>query len=114
MAVDCLKNFGCAVNFTVKSLPNSSEFVPQTDENYLFDPTTTSAILAGFAFNQRVLVQGMHGTGKSTHIEQVASRLNWPLLRIKAKTDESMRLAYTGLRGELEHLKILCCTKNNL
>ncbi len=82
MVVDCLKNFGCSVNFTVKALPDSSDFVPQLDENYLFDPTTTSAILAGFVFNQRVLVQGMHGTGKSTHIEQVASRLNWPLLRI--------------------------------
>ena len=82
MVVDCLKNFGCSVDFIVNSLPDSSEFVPQIDENYLFDPTTTSAILAGFVFNQRVLVQGMHGTGKSTHIEQVASRLNWPLLRI--------------------------------
>jgi cobaltochelatase CobS len=52
------------------------------DENYLFDPKTTLAILAGFSFNQRVLIQGMHGTGKSTHIEQVAARLNWPCLRI--------------------------------
>ena len=82
MVVDCLKNFGCSVNFIVNSLSDYSDFVPQIDENYLFDPTTTSAILAGFVFNQRVLVQGMHGTGKSTHIEQVASRLNWPLLRI--------------------------------
>jgi len=82
MVVDCLKNFGCSINFKVEALSNSSTFIPQSDANYLFDPTTTSAILAGFAFNQRVLVQGMHGTGKSTHIEQVASRLNWPLLRI--------------------------------
>jgi cobaltochelatase CobS len=62
------------------STPN--EYVPDRDEAYRFDPDTTLAILAGFAYNRRVLVQGYHGTGKSTHIEQVASRLNWPCVRI--------------------------------
>ena len=52
------------------------------DDTYVFDPDTTLAILAGFAFNRRVMVQGYHGTGKSTHIEQVAARLNWPCIRI--------------------------------
>ena len=56
--------------------------VPPVDPDYLFDRNTTLAILAGFAFNRRVMVQGYHGTGKSTHIEQVAARLNWPLVRV--------------------------------
>jgi cobaltochelatase CobS len=59
-----------------------TEHVPEIDEAYRFDPETTLAILAGFAHNRRVLIQGYHGTGKSTHIEQVAARLNWPCLRI--------------------------------
>lgn len=80
--IDCKKTFGVACNFEVKGFAERSEFVPTLDENYLFDPKTTQAILAGFAFNSRVLIQGMHGTGKSTHIEQIASRLNWPCLRI--------------------------------
>jgi len=80
--IDAKKTFGIETNFEVKALADKSELIPQLDENYLFDAKTTSAILAGFAFNQRVLIQGMHGTGKSTHIEQVASRLNWPCLRI--------------------------------
>jgi cobaltochelatase CobS len=56
--------------------------VPQLDLDYLFDRNTTLAILAGFQFNRRVMIQGYHGTGKSTHIEQVAARLNWPLVRV--------------------------------
>jgi cobaltochelatase CobS len=56
--------------------------VPSIDEAYHFDPDTTLAILAGFAHNRRVMVQGLHGTGKSTHIEQIAARLNWPCVRI--------------------------------
>jgi cobaltochelatase CobS len=56
--------------------------VPDLDPSYVFDPDTTLAILAGFAFNRRVMVQGYHGTGKSTHIEQVAARLKWPCIRI--------------------------------
>lgn len=59
-----------------------TDYVPDIDHSYHFDPDTTRAILAGFAYNRRVMVQGFHGTGKSTHIEQVAARLNWPLMRI--------------------------------
>jgi cobaltochelatase CobS len=80
--IDTKKVFGVACDFEVKGFSEKSEFVPAIDESYLFDPKTTLAILAGFAFNSRVLIQGMHGTGKSTHIEQVAARLNWPCLRI--------------------------------
>ena len=58
------------------------EYVPLRDEAYRFDRDTTLAILAGFSFNRRVMIQGYHGTGKSTHIEQVAARLNWPCIRI--------------------------------
>ncbi|MBL4590035.1 MAG: AAA family ATPase [Alphaproteobacteria bacterium] len=64
--------------FTDDTNPN----IPKIDETYQFDPTTTKAILAGFSHNKRVMVQGYHGTGKSTHIEQVAARLNWPCVRI--------------------------------
>jgi len=80
--IDCKKIFGVAPEFDVHGFAETSEFVPQIDANYIFDPKTTIAILAGFAFNSRVLIQGMHGTGKSTHIEQVAARLNWPCVRI--------------------------------
>ena len=59
-----------------------TEYVPEVDPDYLFDKQTTLAILAGFAYNRRVIVTGYHGTGKSTHIEQVAARLNWPCVRI--------------------------------
>ena len=59
-----------------------SEYVPEIDKNYKFDRDTTLAIISGFAFNKRVLVQGYHGTGKSTHIEQIAARLNWPCIRV--------------------------------
>ncbi len=58
------------------------DYVPEIDEAYYFDPEVTQAILAGFMHNRRVLVQGFHGTGKSTHIEQVAARLNWPTVRV--------------------------------
>lgn len=58
------------------------ELVPEIDENYCFDTKTTEAIVAGFNYNKRVLIQGFHGTGKSTHIEQIAARLNWPCIRI--------------------------------
>lgn len=80
--IDCKKTFGFACDFEVKGFAEPSAYVPQLDANYVFDQGTTLAILAGFAFNQRVLIQGMHGTGKSTHIEQVAARLNWPCLRV--------------------------------
>lgn len=80
--VDPKKIFGFEVDFDIFAFEKPNEFTPKIDENYVFDPETTSAILAGFAFNQRVLIQGLHGTGKSTHIEQVAARLNWPCIRI--------------------------------
>lgn len=80
--VDSKKLFGFDVGFEITSFATKSEFVPQIDENYVFDYDTTIAILAGFMFNQRVLIQGLHGTGKSTHIEQIAARLNWPAIRV--------------------------------
>ena len=66
----------------VPAFSEGSEYVPDVDETYRFDEETTLAIIAGFAFNRRVLIQGYHGTGKSTHVEQVAARLNWPCIRI--------------------------------
>ncbi len=80
--IDCKKVFGIACDFEVEAFKEKSQYVPEIDRSYLFDQKTTLAILAGFVFNQRVLIQGMHGTGKSTHIEQVAARLNWPCLRV--------------------------------
>lgn len=80
--IDPKKTFGITCDFEIHAFKEKSQYVPTIDENYLFDPKTTLAILAGFTFNSRVLIQGMHGTGKSTHIEQVAARLNWPCLRI--------------------------------
>jgi cobaltochelatase CobS len=76
------KTFGINCNFEVSGFKTASDLVPTLDKNYLFDEKTSKAILAGFTYNQRVLIQGMHGTGKSTHIEQIASRLNWPCMRI--------------------------------
>ncbi|WP_404381016.1 cobaltochelatase subunit CobS [Caenispirillum salinarum] len=69
-------------DMTVPAFKEGNEYVPDLDPNYLFDRETTLAILAGFKFNRRVMVQGYHGTGKSTHIEQVAARLNWPCIRV--------------------------------
>jgi cobaltochelatase CobS len=66
----------------VPAFSQRTELVPDLDPTYVFDHDTTMAILAGFAFNRRVMVQGYHGTGKSTHIEQVAARLNWPCIRV--------------------------------
>ncbi|MDR3497677.1 MAG: cobaltochelatase subunit CobS [Parvibaculum sp.] len=74
--------FKIDVDMQVPAFSESNEYVPDFDPDYLFDRDTTLAILAGFAFNRRVMVQGYHGTGKSTHIEQVAARLNWPCIRI--------------------------------
>jgi len=76
------QTFGIDSDFQVPAFSQSSEHVPEVDESYRFDHATTLAILAGFAFGRRVLVQGYHGTGKSTHIEQVAARLNWPCVRV--------------------------------
>lgn len=74
--------FGFDSNMEVLAFSERSEHVPEVDDDYLFNKETTLAILAGFAFNRRVMVTGYHGTGKSTHIEQVAARLNWPCIRI--------------------------------
>ena len=80
--VDARKVFGVDVSMKVPAFSKPNEYVPDLDQAYRFDRETTLAILAGFAFNRRVMVQGYHGTGKSTHIEQVAARLNWPCIRI--------------------------------
>ena len=80
--VDARKVFGVDVTMKVPAFTKPNEYVPDLDPAYRFDRETTLAILAGFAFNRRVMVQGYHGTGKSTHIEQVAARLNWPCIRI--------------------------------
>ena len=74
--------FGIDLDLEIPAFSTSSEHVPPRDEAYRFDRDTTLAILAGFAYNRRVMVQGYHGTGKSTHIEQVAARLNWPCIRV--------------------------------
>ncbi|MFM8679474.1 MAG: AAA family ATPase, partial [Alphaproteobacteria bacterium] len=74
--------FGIDSDLEVPAFSKPSDHVPARDEAYRFDRETTLAILAGFAYNRRVLIQGYHGTGKSTHIEQVASRLNWPCIRV--------------------------------
>jgi cobaltochelatase CobS len=76
------RDFGIDSDMKVPAFSKRSEYVPESDASYRFDPDTTLAILAGFRHNRRVMVQGYHGTGKSTHIEQVAARLNWPLIRI--------------------------------
>ena len=74
--------FKIDADMKVPAFSQGNEYVPDLDTDYLFDRETTLAILAGFAFNRRVMIQGYHGTGKSTHIEQVAARLNWPCIRI--------------------------------
>src|SRR6185503_18027919 len=74
--------FGVDSDMEVPAFSEADERVPDLDPAYVFDPDTTMAICAGFSRNRRVMVQGYHGTGKSTHIEQVAARLNWPLSRI--------------------------------
>ena len=74
--------FGIDSDMEVPAFSQATEHVPDVDDAYLFDSDTTLAILAGFAHNRRVMIQGYHGTGKSTHIEQVAARLNWPCIRV--------------------------------
>ncbi len=76
------QTFGLDSDMQVPAFSERNDYVPEVDETYRFDRDTTLAILAGFAFNRRVMIQGYHGTGKSTHIEQVAARLNWPTIRI--------------------------------
>ena len=80
--VSAREAFGLDIDMQIPAFSESSEYVPNRDDAYLFDHDTTLAILAGFARNRRVMIQGYHGTGKSTHIEQVAARLNWPCIRV--------------------------------
>src|SRR5450755_1995680 len=82
MKVSVRQVFGLDVDLEVPAFSAPEEHVPDTDPDYIFDRDTTLAILAGFAHNRRVMIQGYHGTGKSTHIEQVAARLNWPCIRV--------------------------------
>ena len=76
------QTFGIESDMEIEAFSKRNDYVPEIDKNYIFDRDTTLAILSGFAFNKRVLIQGYHGTGKSTHIEQIAARLNWPCVRI--------------------------------
>jgi len=76
------KIFGIDTNMMVPAFSKKNDYVPDLDEDYVFNQDTTLAILAGFKHDRRVMIQGYHGTGKSTHIEQVSARLNWPCLRI--------------------------------
>ena len=76
------QTFGFESDMEIDAFSKKSEYVPEIDKNYKFDKDTTLAILSGFSFNKRCLISGYHGTGKSTHIEQVAARLNWPCIRV--------------------------------
>ena len=82
LEIDSNKVFGFKTNMKIFGFKEKTKFVPEIDTSYLFDEVTTKAILAGFCYNRRVMIQGYHGTGKSTHIEQVAARLNWPCVRV--------------------------------
>ncbi|HEY1153212.1 MAG TPA: AAA family ATPase, partial [Pseudolabrys sp.] len=82
MKVSVRQVFGIDSDLEVPAYSAASEHVPDTDPDYRFDKPTTLAVLAGFARNRRVMITGYHGTGKSTHIEQVAARLNWPMVRV--------------------------------
>ncbi len=82
ITVSAREVFNLDIDMDIPAFSSSSEYVPDRDDSYIFDHDTTLAILAGFAYNRRVMVQGYHGTGKSTHIEQIAARLNWPCIRV--------------------------------
>ncbi|HXR85950.1 MAG TPA: cobaltochelatase subunit CobS [Stellaceae bacterium] len=82
ITVSVRQTFGIDSDLQVPAFSTSNDYVPDIDDAYRFDRDTTLAILAGFAHNRRVMIQGYHGTGKSTHIEQVAARLNWPCIRV--------------------------------
>jgi len=82
ITVSVRQTFGIDSDMEVPAFSVADDHAPEVDESYRFDHDTTLAILAGFAHNRRVLIQGYHGTGKSTHIEQVAARLNWPCIRV--------------------------------
>ncbi len=82
MKISVRQVFGIESDLEVPAYSKADEYVPPLDADYLFDRDTTLAVLAGFARNRRVLISGYHGTGKSTHVEQIAARLNWPCVRV--------------------------------
>lgn len=82
ITINARKLFGIDSDMQVPAFSETDEHVPLVDETYRFDQDTTLAVLAGFSFNRRVMIQGYHGTGKTSHIEQVAARLNWPCVRV--------------------------------
>ena len=82
LEIDVRKTFDIDIDLKVMAFKEPNEYVPSIDESYKFDKNTTLAILAGFSHNRRVMIQGYHGSGKSTHIEQVAARLGWPCIRV--------------------------------
>ena len=82
ITVSVRQTFAIDSDMEVPAFSEGEEHVPDIDDAYQFDRDTTLAILAGFAHNRRVMIQGYHGTGKSTHIEQIAARLNWPCVRV--------------------------------
>ncbi len=82
ITISVQQTFGIDSELEIGAFSRTTPYVPHVDETYRFDRDTTLAILAGFAHNRRVMIQGYHGTGKSTHIEQVAARLNWPCVRV--------------------------------
>jgi cobaltochelatase CobS len=95
MMVSVRQLFGLDTDMQVPAFAQGEDHVPDLDPDYLFDRDTTLAILAGFAHNRRVMISGYHGTGKSTHIEQVAARLNWPCVRVNLDSHVS-RLDLVG------------------
>ena len=80
--VSVKQNFGLDSDMEVDAFSEKSDLVPDIDKDYIFDKETTMAILSGFLYNKKVIIHGYHGTGKSTHITQIAARLNWPCVRI--------------------------------
>lgn len=82
VTVSAKQTFGIDSDIQAPAFSKPNAYTPPVDESYRFNPETTKAILAGFTHNRRVMIQGYHGTGKSSHIEQVAARLNWPLVRV--------------------------------
>ena len=82
LEIDVRKTFDIDIDLKVMAFKEPNEYVPSIDESYKFDKNTTLAILAGFSHNRRVMIHGYHGSGKSTHIEQLAARLNWPCIRV--------------------------------
>jgi cobaltochelatase CobS len=104
--------FGIDLDLKVPAYSEPEEHVPDLDPDYIFDRETTLSILAGFARNRRVMVTGYHGTGKSTHIEQVAARLNWPCIRINLDSHVS-RMQGPGQDAVLEGRDLLAVLQDD-